>query len=345
MRIAILNNCVPFVAGGAEHLAESLCRKFNEHGHEAILIRFPFRWSPAEVILDQILACRLIRLQGVDRVVGLKFPAYHIPHDNKVLWLLHQFRQAYDLWGTVYQDIPNTPEGLKIREVIVNSDNRYLTEASHIFTNSQVTTDRLKKFNGLDSQVLLPPLAVSDHFFCSEYGDYFFYPSRVTGGKRQGMVVESMKHVKSAVRLVIAGRPEAPADQERLEHLIRANRLESRVHFMPRFISEAEKAKWFSGALGCVYVPYDEDSYGYVTLEAFHCRKPVVTCSDSGGVRLLVRDGETGLVTPPDAEALALALDRLHDDRGEARRMGNAGYELMMSLGMNWAAVVERLTA
>jgi glycosyltransferase involved in cell wall biosynthesis len=345
MKVAILNNCVPFIAGGAEHLAQALRRKLCEHGHEAMLIRIPFQWNPSEKILDHVLACRLIKLHGVDRVIGLKFPAYYVPHDNKVLWMLHQFRQAYDLWGTAYQGIPDTPEGLRIRETIINADNQYLTEAKRIYTNSAVTGERLKKFNGFHSEVLFPPLERSEHFFCAEYGDYMFYPSRVTGGKRQALVVESMRHVKSAVRLVIAGQPETPADQVTIDNLIRKFQLESRVQFIPRFISEDDKAKLFSASLGCTYVPYDEDSYGYVTLEAFHSRKPVVTCSDSGGVRLLVRNEDTGLVADPNPESLAMAFDHLHENRAEARRLGNAGYELMMSLGINWRTVIERLTS
>jgi glycosyltransferase involved in cell wall biosynthesis len=345
VKIAIVNNCVPFIAGGAEHLADSLREKLIEHGHEAILIRIPFRWHPAESIVDHILACRLLSLRGVDRVIGLKFPAYFVPHDNKVLWLLHQFRQAYDLWGTPYQDIPDTPEGLRIRRVIVESDNEYLREARKIYTLSHVTVARLKKFNGFESEVLFHPLNRSDHFFSSGYGDYVFYPSRVTGGKRQALVVESMKHSKSPVRLVIGGQPELPSDREAIERIIREAGLGSRVQFIPRFLPEQEKANLFAGALGCAYTPYDEDSYGYVTLEAYHSRKPVITCTDSGGTTILVKNGETGFVVPPSPEAIGQAMDRLYDDRAAARRMGEAGYDLMNTLGINWDTVVERLTA
>jgi glycosyltransferase involved in cell wall biosynthesis len=94
-----------------------------------------------------------------------------------------------------------------------------------------------------------------------------------------------------------------------------------------------------------VYTPYDEDSYGYVTLEAFHSYKPVVTCSDSGGVKLLVRDNETGLVVEPNPEALAEAFDRLYENRIDARRLGRAGYDLMMTLSINWSTVVDKLTS
>jgi glycosyltransferase involved in cell wall biosynthesis len=345
VKIAIVNNCVPFIAGGAEHLAESLRDKLIEHGHEAMLIRIPFRWHPADSIVDHILACRLICLRGVDRVIGLKFPAYFVPHDNKVLWLLHQFRQAYDLWGTPYQDIPNTPEGLQIRNVIVESDNQYLREARRIYTNSHVTGERLKRFNGFESEVLFPPLRRSDHFTCSGYGDYVFYPSRVTAGKRQALVVESMKHSRSPVRLVIGGQPELPADREAIASIIREAGLESRVQFIPRFLTEQEKANLFADALGCAYTPYDEDSYGYVTLESYHSRKPVITCTDSGGTSILVKNGATGFVVPPSPEAIGQAMDRLYEDRGAARRMGEAGYDLMNTLGINWDTVVERLTA
>jgi glycosyltransferase involved in cell wall biosynthesis len=319
MKIAILNNCVPFVAGGAEHLADSLCRKLKEYGHEALLVRIPFAWQPSEKVVEHILAARLIRLTGVDRLIGLKFPAYYVPHEDKMLWLLHQFRQAYDLWGTPYQDIPDTPEGHKIRSVIIEADNRYLREARKIYTISPVVGERLKKFNDIDSEVLYHPLGHSDHFFCSRYGDYMFCPSRVTGGKRQALAVEAMKYVKSGVRLVIAGQPELPSDRETIERLIRENKLESRVEFIPRFIAEDEKALRFADALACIYTPYDEDSYGYVTLEAYHSRKPVITCRDSGATTILVRDGQTGFVTAPSAPAIAEAMDNLYEDRRKAQ--------------------------
>jgi len=345
MKIAILNNCIPFVSGGAEHLADSLCLKLNQYGHNALVVRIPFAWHPAEKIVEHMLAARLMRLPYVERVIGLKFPAYYVPQDDKVLWLLHQFRQAYDLWGTPYQDIPDTPEGHKIREVIVAADNRYLREARHIYTNSHVTGDRLKKFNGIASEVLYPPLNRSEDFFCASYGDYVFYPGRVTGGKRQALVVEAMKYVKSGVKLVVAGQPERTGDGETIHRIIRENKLESKVDFIPRFITEDEKVLRFADSLACIYTPYDEDSYGYVTLEAYHSRKPLITCDDSGGITILVRDGQTGFVTAPSAQAIAAAMDRLYEDKRMAERMGNAGYDLMMTLGINWNTVIQRLTS
>ena len=44
-------------------------------------------------------------------------------------------------------------------------------------------------------------------------------------------------------------------------------------------------------------------------------------------------------------ESLALAFDRLYESRDDARRLGRAGYDLMMTLGINWPTVIARLTA
>ncbi len=344
MKLAVVNNGVPFVKGGAEYLAGALASKLIEYGHQAVLIRIPFRWNPPEKILESMLACRLLRLPNVDRVVALKFPAYFVRHPDKRLWLLHQFRQAYDLWDTQFGCLPNTPEGRRIREVIIKADNVWLPEASKIYTNSDVTSDRLRRFNGISSEVLYPPLEGSQDFCCHDYEGYIFCPGRITTLKRQWLAVEAMRYVRTPVRLVVAGAPESPDDLECLKKTIASHGLRERVELIPRFISQEEKADWLSRALACVYAPYDEDSYGYVTLEAYTARKAVTCCEDSGGVLSLVKDGETGCVVAPEARCLAAAFDKLYSDRQLARRLGEAGHELIRRLDISWERVIEALT-
>src|SRR5690242_6786284 len=185
MRVAVVNNWAPFLRGGAEFLADALVSKLQTYGHEAVLVRLPFRWDSPEKIAEHILASRCLRLHNVDRVIALKFPAYFIPHDNKVVWLLHQFRQAYDLWGTGLQDLPDSSVGRRIREIVIQSDNAYLPECRAIYTNSHITGERLRKFNNLDSTVLYPPLSDPDRFRTEGYGDFIFVPGRITAAKRQ----------------------------------------------------------------------------------------------------------------------------------------------------------------
>lgn len=345
MKIAVLNNAVPFVRGGAEHLADALTQKLREYGHQPLLVRIPFRWEPPSKISAHMLACRLMKIPDVDRVVAFKFPAYYVPHDNKVIWLLHQFRQVYDLWGTPLQGLPDTSEVRDIRNLILRADNSYLAEARKIFTNSSVTSDRLKKFNGLDSQILHPPLLNDQHFVCREYGDYILALGRVNGAKRQQLLIESIAHCRSDARLVVAGKAETKEYADAMNATIRKGGLSGRVEFIDRFISEDEKIELLSRALACAYIPYDEDSYGYVTLESFLSSKPVLTCLDSGGIHELVKDGITGRIVAANPKAIAKAIDELYAGKLAARRLGEAGCGLARELGISWERVIQRLTA
>ncbi len=108
MKVLIVNNMVPFVWGGAEELAAHLQKNLVIAGHEAEILRIPFQWEPAARIPSQMLMVRAFELWNVDHVIALKFPAYLIRHPKKTLWLLHQYRQAYDLYDTGQTNLPRS---------------------------------------------------------------------------------------------------------------------------------------------------------------------------------------------------------------------------------------------
>lgn len=344
MRIGIVTTKVPFIYGGAEFLADNLKDKLIENGHEAEVISIPFKWYPPERILDHIMACRLLKIENVDRVIALKFPAYYVKHDNKVLWLLHQFRQVYELWGTEYQDLPSNPEGNAIRNIIINSDNQFLPEAKKIFTNSKIVGERLLKYNNIQSSILFPPLMNPNQFFCREYGDYFLFPSRINRIKRQYLAAQAMNYTKSPVKLIIVGKSESSDEFLQIINNIHNNGFEKKVEIIDRFISEEEKVKLFSSCLGCIYIPYGEDSYGYVSLESYFAKKPVITCTDSGDTTVLVKDNYSGFVVSPDPKEIAKAMDTLYYDKKKARNMGERGMNIIQDLNISWDYIIKRLT-
>jgi len=344
MKIAIVTAMVPFVYGGAEFLADSLKDKFAEYGHEARVIRFPFAWYPVDRILDGILSARLTELPNADLMIGLKFPAYLMDGPRKKLWLLHQFRQAYDLYGTGYDDFANTEHDRKIRQAVVAADNHALKSVGEIYTISHVVSDRLKKYNGVPSEILYHPLFDSHLYTCGDFGDYIFYPSRVTRVKRQHVAVEAMRYVKTDVKLVLAGRGDTPDDEINIFSLIEKYGLENKVTYYNRFITQEEKAELYKNSLGVVYIPYDEDSYGYVTLEGIQAGKPLISFTDSGGTDVVINNGVTGYMTEPSPAALAEAMDKLFADKKRAREMGQNGIELVRELGISWDNVIRRLT-
>ena len=344
MKVLVVNNAAPFIRGGAEELADNLVRRLNATpGVQSELLRIPFKWDPDERLIDEMLICRGLKLYNVDRVIGLKFPAYLIPHHDKVLWLLHQFRQAYDLYeeGRGYL---GDARGAVIRGAIKAADDRCFAECKAVHVNSPVTQARMKKFNGAQSTVLYPPLNDAELFTGGEDEGYIFAGGRVSPGKRQHLLIEAMAHVRTPVKLVIGGPPESDVYADRLRALIEQLDLSDRVELRLGFHPRADIARWVNGARACVYIPYDEDSLGYVTMEAVAAGKPVLTTLDAGGLLELVA-AETGAVTAPEPEAIGEGLEHLVSDPARARSLGEAAQALWLSKGIDWKDTIAALLA
>jgi glycosyltransferase involved in cell wall biosynthesis len=346
MRILALITQVPFVRGGAEFHAEGLIRSLIAAGHQAEIVTIPFKWYPADRILDHMLACRLIDLSEacgdrIDRVIGLKFPAYLMPHPNKVMWVLHQHRSAYDLWQSPLDDLSLFPDGTQVRQSIIQADNQAFAESRANFTNSGNVSRRLKQFNGIDASPLYHPPPGAEQFHSATSADYFFFPSRLNVMKRQALVLEALALTQYPVKVKFAGRSDDRAMQQTIEERIQALNLGDRVTFLDA-ISEADKIYHYAHCLGVIYPPLDED-YGYVTLEAMLAAKPVITCADSGGPLEFVLDHVTGLIAQPQPAALAAALDQIWDDRHQATQWGKAGRDRYDSMNISWNNVVEQL--
>ena len=346
MRVVIVTAQVPFVRGGAEVLAEGLCDALCSGGHQAEIVAIPFKWYPPERILDQMLACRLLDVDesmgmAVDRVIGLKFPAYFIHHPNKVLWILHQHRTAYDLWDHPLCDLINYPNGIQVREAIRQADTQLIPEAKAVYTIAHNVSRRLKKYNGIDSTPLYHPPAHAEEFYCSKAEDYLFFPSRLGHLKRQILVVEALAHTRQSVRLRFVGAADLPSYAEEFKTTARRLGVYNRVEWLGP-VTEENKLRLYAQALGVIFPPIDED-YGYITLEAMLASKPVITCTDSGGPLEFVHDKETGLIVEPTPESLADAMDILWENRGKAQSWGKAGRDYYDSLDISWPGVVERL--
>ncbi len=257
------------------------------------------------------------------------------------MWLLHQHRTAYDLWNSAYSDLIHFPNGLQIRESIINADNKAFSECTSVFTNAGNVSKRLKQFNNVNSIPLYHPPQNAELFYCEEQHDYFFFPSRLNTIKRQEIVLQALAETKKPVKVLFAGQAEQDTYADHLLKLTEELQLQGRAIFLGA-ISQEEKIKHYARALGVIYPPFDED-YGYVTLEAMLASKPVITCADSGGPLEFVRDQETGLIAEPTPKALATAMDHLWENRTWAKALGKAGRDRYDSLDITWSKVIKNL--
>jgi glycosyltransferase involved in cell wall biosynthesis len=332
---------VPFVHGGAETHVRELTRELTARGYLAELVSIPFKWYPKDEILPHAAAWRLIDLsesngRPIDLVIASKFPTYFVRHPNKVCWLIHQYRAAYELCGTPFSDFGHNELDVGLRDRLIRLDTEMLGECRRLFANARNTASRVAKFNGLPAEPLYHPPRLAKRIVAGPYGDYVLSVGRLEAVKRVDLIVSAMRKVDQPVRLVVAGDG---TERQATERLAADAGLEGRVHFLGA-VDDERLIELYRDALAVIYPPYDED-FGYVTLEAFLARKPVVTTSDSGGPNEFVVDGVNGFVCAPEAEALADAINRLAADRRRAASFGDVGYARASEV--TWDGVIEKL--
>jgi glycosyltransferase involved in cell wall biosynthesis len=337
MRVAVCAPQVPFVRGGAELMAEELVAALGRSGHEAELVTIPFKWYPGTRVLDQAFLWRLVDLtesdgRPIDRVIATKFPSYCVRHPNKVAWVLHQFRQAYDYDRTELGQFSDSAEDRATRRAVERLDSVALGEARRVFATSRNVADRLLRFNGVEAE-LLPHPPQSLPYRTADAEGFVLSVNRLDRAKRIDLLIEAAK-VEPSLRIVIAG--DGP-DRERLEQL--ASGLNGQVEFAGR-VDDEQLADLYARCLAVYYAPVDED-FGMVPYEAFLSSKPVLTTTDAGGPLEIVHDHATGAVVAPEPTELARAAVYLGSHGDEARAWGLAGKAVAERV--TWDACVDAL--
>jgi glycosyltransferase involved in cell wall biosynthesis len=346
MRVVIATVQVPFVYGGAEVLASTLRRALSQAGHEVELVSVPFQGYPSSELMREMVAFRLLKAaesmgQKSDRMIALKFPAYLMKHHHKILWLLHQHRSAYDLWGTQFSDLSGIPNGKDIRFAIQAADHEGFTECQKLFTISKNVSARLMNYNGFESKTLYPPPENLESYYVEPSKDYFFFPSRINSIKRQSLVVESLALTHNPIKIVFCGKPDHPKSLEDLQVRVKELSLQERVKFLGH-VSDEEKRRLYAQSIGVVYTPHDED-YGYVAPEALAASKPLLTTRDAGGPTEFVRPGETGWLVDSDPKEIARVMDEAWENRKKAAELGKSGRELLRQMEVQWPSVLAHL--
>lgn len=195
-RIVIAATQVPFQTGGAEWHVAALHRELLRRGFACEVVQLPFQWDPRREVVRSSLAWRpldLTRAAGhpIDLLIGTRFPSYVARHPNKVVWLFHQFRQAYDLHDAGIDGFPDTPKGQALRRHVAELDTRALRECRGLYTTSRNNASRLKSYNGLEAEVLRLPLLDLAGWRSEAWEDYVLSVGRLDALKRTDLLVRA----------------------------------------------------------------------------------------------------------------------------------------------------------
>jgi len=340
--VAVVTASPAFAEGGHLVMARELVQALRAAGHQSGLIVTPQNRFGQQGAAYLAAWCTDVGLahedQKIDQVISLRFPAYAVQHDHHVLWLNHRMREYYDLWDRFSPGLGWKARAKEqVRRALIHRADKFLFERmSRRYVISATVQARLQRWGGTASTVLYPPPPERE-YRCDGYDDYLFAVSRLAPLKRFDLLLRALAEpVAAGIRCVIAGEGGEMAALVRLRAQLG---LESRVQFAGQ-LSDTEMVAHLARCRAVAFVPWNED-YGFVTVEAFSCAKPVITVTDSGGPAELVTDGVTGAVVVPTPEALGAAISAVMRDRTRAIRMGEAGHAVVAP--MTWDAAVREL--
>jgi glycosyltransferase involved in cell wall biosynthesis len=338
MRIGLVTSTIKSCEqGGAEALYEGLLNSLRGTAHDVENIEVVIDETSFDSILESYMRCYDLELNDYDLIISTKAPTYMVRHPNHVSYLLHTVRVFYDMFD---RELDTSIEHEHQRKIIHSLDkyglhpDRVKKHLSIGFTPYQRLRQADPFWTGIDFEVAYPPTALQG-FKPPRPGEYVFLPGRLHRWKRVDLLIRAFKHVKGDIPLKIAGTGE---DECALRALADDD---PRIQFLGR-VSTDQLVELYAGALVVPFLPINED-YGYITIESFLSRKPVITCVDSGEPTAFVKDSETGFVVEPQPESIAEKINYLIDHPARAAEMGEQGY--LRVANISWGSVLSKILA
>lgn len=173
------------------------------------------------------------------------------------------------------------------------------------------------------------------------HDDVVLFAGRVQPLKAPDVLVRALGELRRrgsrVPRLLVLGGPSGnPTALDDLRVLARDLGVADRVDLLPP-VARAQLARWYRAA-DVVAVPSRSESFGLVAAEAQACGTPVVAAA-VGGLRTVVRDGQTGLLVPGhDPRDWATALGHLLGDPARRAALGLGAPHHARRLGWEAAA-------
>ena len=321
----------------AGSIAHDLTQALRDHGHSAETVIVPFVQGGGDQVVKQALACQLMNYgdghgSSIDRLIGLRFPAYLIEHPKSVLWVHEVYTPAYEQPFCEGVRVPGD-----LAEAIRNVDRQRFARAEHVFADSDLLAERLRAYLGLDTPVLRAPPPLASLLSGAEAHPYLLAVADKLQGPAFELLLRSGDYCRQPVQLKLAAL--ATADSNAQSRWCFAS---GAVFEVAPWCSSQELADLFNR---CLAVVDPGNASGSPTLgrQAALASKCLVSCSDGSAARDGVVSGSNGWIVEPSARGIAQALDRIWLERDETLAMGAAARTQYAQLDISWENTLAKL--
>ncbi len=302
--------------------------------------------------LELLEATRRLELSRFDVVCATQPPTYAAPHSRLFSLIYHQHRVFYDLADEFIAAGFVDPEAHKSATQAVRSLDASAIEGNRGFlSGSQTVADRLTEFwnvsslpyrhpNVTDLPAPRPRDRAGSDILCVSRQEWpkrtelFVAAMHLTAAHRSGdRPIGHLVGDGSRSEFVKSLDAELAAEPTVLESLLTVDDagalwrnmgiftkgwspVEGEISGRVRFhgpVSEDDRNRLYGESV-CVVAPAFGEDYGLTVLEAWQQERPVIVCSDGGGLAELVSNEINGLVVEATPFAIAQGIDRLCND-------------------------------
>ncbi|MEM3399488.1 MAG: glycosyltransferase [Candidatus Micrarchaeia archaeon] len=283
-----------------------------------------------------------LKIKDYDVVNAHGTPSEWVRNRNApVVWYCHTpNREAFDLyeWRMRRRNLYEKLVFWSFIQAYKFFEFKTVPKIEHVFANSENTKNRLKKYLGVDAQVLNPCVDY-DRFRCDAYDKFFLYPSRITPEKRFEFAIEAFKKFSErnkGWKLVIAGA----LLRQRKEHVAYYEQIRSMLGDMGEIMLDVDSktlTDLYARCTAVLYTPVDED-FGIVPLEAMASCKPCIAINEGGPKEVIPK--EAGFLISSPAE-MAEKMGYIANNIVDAEKMGKAG-RAHVEKNFSWKAFLNK---
>jgi len=341
-KVIIIGSAWPLRAGGLATFNERLAKQFMEEGYDTSIYTFSLQYP-------SFLFPGSTQLSKEPAPIGLKIKAC-INSINPLNWFIvgNELRKLkpdfivvrfwMPFFGPCLGTILRIVNRNKFTQIICIADNviphekrlgdtvltKYFLSAIHRFVtmSGKVNAD-LKTFTKKPSINIVHPIYdnFGDIASKEEARKYLGLPVHekiilffgfIRKYKGLDLLLEAMNdsRIKEAnIKLLIAG--EFYDNKDEYESIISKYNLANSLYLRTQFIDNSE-VKYYLGAADFVIQPYKHATQSGVTPLAYHFEKPMLV-SNVGGLAYLVPHLKVGVVTEPNAHAIASGIIQLYE--------------------------------
>jgi len=210
--------------------------------------------------------------------------------DSKKIYYCHTPpRYLFDQYERYYKKVPFLLRPVFVMFVFVFKKlyTNDIKKVDLILTNSKNTQRRIKKFLGLESRVLYPPVDLEEFKYIWQE-DYYLSFARLSDIKRVDRIVEAFQWLPDKKLIVIYGNNDPQKD-----HIFELAEWYENISLIT--LEDNSKLKdYIWKCIATIYIPVDED-FGMSPVESMAAWKPVIWVNE-WWLKESIIDGKTGLL-------------------------------------------------